>query len=1125
MCRRSLYIIALVAQLASSADATPTPIYRVPEMQNAPEIDGKIGTGEWVDTVLVTGLVKQDGTLSSRLARAWIGQKGDSLYVAIESVLPPRGDILAEVQNDRTDDSSELFSDDVTEFWLAPLSKNLSDPPAYRLATNASGSIYSSKHDPRANQGFSRWDCHPEIANIRHGGTWVTEMRLPLSDLETNRPDLTGLAFRVVRNWRQPTEVAATEPWGGAPFSNVPTMSRLLLDPTAPIVQLKSLGDRQTMRWAFSARNNQTKPQRIRVNLAVASTSSMPPKVLDQTLEVSPGGTVPFSLEADLFADVDCKAEMMITSADTGREIYHREFGFDTKTQAAPWQLHNSAEKLEATFYLAYSPSRNQLALKFSNLGADLQNAPLDCELRQVGNENLIASAHFSKLRAKDGAAYGLMDTPKLGDGNYEAECIFTLADGRKKTFKQHFERINYPWEGNQLGKSPDIPTGFAAIKIDETGVAVAKGYLSFGTTGLPKALNADGRPLLTGPIRLHGSSGGKHYEAEGKGFSLDAVAAARISGSASWTLGPFLGKTDIQLDYDGFLLCTLNMEASDSAVDELTLDIPLDNREAHLMHSVGAGIRGNYAGKIPAGEGPIWSNLEAVSYNYPNGFIPYLWMGGTRRGLSWCADSSTGWVIGKQRAALELLRNGERLTLRLHLISEKTNLTKSRQITFGLQMTPIKDLPRNWRRMDFVERFPGVETIRILGSCLYWGGISSFGDFYPRDHDFRILEQLYKATQVKTVTPEMKSFIGEWNKGNASLAAAEGLNRHVQLGFEKAATSDYLIPYTDTREIRESTPEFQTFQDEWVRQGFNARSWSLGNQKCVGTEATASFQDFALWNFKKMKDVRFARGIYFDNDFPVARSNPFLEYETAGQNGLDLKPPTGLYEVREYFKRTFQMFGAQGITPYCVVHMTNAALAPHLAFATFSLDWEMKYGASDFQDRFSEDYIFASSRGEQFGTIPLVLSGIFPSSEKTVEWLTRSLIGTTFPYELKIFFSSQLDIPTYKKVFDIIYGFGYGEKDCQVFHYWENPPFQPASREQRGILLKRGNNMLLMITDFGNGGTSTITFQEHLFSGHTKWTARDAESGRLLELRAHNLSVPLEKHQFRLIQITPSES
>jgi hypothetical protein len=158
---------------------------------------------------------------------------------------------------------------------------------------------------------------------------------------------------------------------------------------------------------------------------------------------------------------------------------------------------------------------------------------------------------------------------------------------------------------------------------------------------------------------------------------------------------------------------------------------------------------------------------------------------------------------------------------------------------------------------------------------------------------------------------------------------------------------------------------------------------------------------------------------------------------------------------------------------------------------------------------------------GEQFGAIPLVLSGMFPSKDKPINWLTRTLIGTTFIYEIKIYPSSAFDVPVYKKAFEKIYGFGYGSDDCQVFNYWNQPPFSTLPASVRSILLKRGDRLLIMATDFGEGGECTMHIDPSVFPPG-KVRAVDGETGAPVTLEGQTLRFALSKHDFKLIEIEP---
>lgn len=554
------------------------------------------------------------------------------------------------------------------------------------------------------------------------------------------------------------------------------------------------------------------------------------------------------------------------------------------------------------------------------------------------------------------------------------------------------------------------------------------------------------------------------------------------------------------------------------TVVDTLTLHIPLRGEDIRLMHSIGAGIRGNYAGAIPKGEGIVWSNLDAMAYGYPENFIPYLWVGGIRRGLAVMADSASGWSIGPEQPSLLLVRNGETLSMELRLVSKPLQLDRERTFTVYWQATPIKNKPESWRRYSFgAGGNDSTNEIRIHGSGLYWGAISSFGDVYPRDRDYSYLKEMAKVKEAGAVTPETNAFIAVWKRGYEGLPREDRYRVHVRNGFAVAAEADHLVPYTNARGVRETLPEFRTFQDEWIRQGFTARKWSGDHFGEIKTDPAPSFQDFALWHFRQMRDVGYASGIYFDNDYLVASGNPFTRYENLIAHGEAARPPLGLIILRDYFLRVYRLFSEGGRIPLNIMHMTNAAIAPHLAFATIQLDWEMKYGSDDFQDRFKEDVIFASTLGEQFGTVPLVLSGIHPSREKSAEWLTRSLFATTSVYEIKVWPTFKLDKKAWAEWQQRLFDFGYGEDACEVYRFWENPPFSLNREDARALVMRHGSKLLCIIADFGDGGGTVLTL-DAVLTGEKDFQCHDAETGEVLDFSGGKLRFNLKKHDFKMI-------
>ncbi len=95
---------------------------------------------------------------------------------------------------------------------------------------------------------------------------------------------------------------------------------------------------------------------------------------------------------------------------------------------------------------------------------------------------------------------------------------------------------------------------------------------------------------------------------------------------------------------------------------------------------------------------------IPALSAAMP--FRALLWLGNEERGLGWFAENERSWQPQREDHAIELIRDGEQLILRLRLLDshpeawtadlrEGMNAYQPISFQFGLQATPVKPFPR----------------------------------------------------------------------------------------------------------------------------------------------------------------------------------------------------------------------------------------------------------------------------------------------------------------------------------------------------------------------------------------------------------------------------------------------
>ena len=137
--RSSIVLAALVAscinmQAAETSNPTPAPM-RVPLFRAAPAIDGRIDPAEWRGAHSFEGFKNMGNhRLEQRRVRGWVGATADTIYLAIQSQLPDKGELR--IRFDR--DTLDVVSDDSIEIYLNP-APDQADNVDYQMLVNSKG--------------------------------------------------------------------------------------------------------------------------------------------------------------------------------------------------------------------------------------------------------------------------------------------------------------------------------------------------------------------------------------------------------------------------------------------------------------------------------------------------------------------------------------------------------------------------------------------------------------------------------------------------------------------------------------------------------------------------------------------------------------------------------------------------------------------------------------------------------------------------------------------------------------------------------------------------------------------------------------------------------------------------
>jgi len=1129
-----------------SAASRNIPVVTLPLMKTPPTIDGVISEAEWAGASRNIGFIgHRTRVMAYREGVLWVGCDGKQLYIAMKTEMPPDGKLMAATMPDGKRDLVAAFRDDSIELALDPKrGRTEGDRTYFHIITNANAALYDRALDPDNAQNRVNFNWRIEgwtYKNQTKDGWWHIEAAFPLESLGATADDLEGpWGVRIARNWRRPGQQSQWET-GAVSYGEQATMPVVRWDAEAPVVQVLSLHENgEEAKIVVSVLNPHERPLKVSAHICDAWHSNQPLHAKKE-LEIPAGGKETVTLTSrDGGAEGLHRTAITVTSPDGKKTYYFRDWRWSLHPPENRWRIGAEKEKtveLKFKYYPYHSKARVALDLgavdyKDKVAGATADIRPVD-RLGGV-SERAVWSGELKFAKSATDAVY---DIPNLNNGRYR--LTVTLAGGEgvpKEPLTQDFVRMRYEWEQNTLGISDEVMPPFTPMEAEGDVVKCVLREHEHGAGGVWKSVKSQDRSLLTAPMRWEvvAAAPGAEPAAQpvrGEGWKCLSARATGVTGEARWSAGPLKAHVLTEYDYDGMMLVTLTLEPTgENAVHRLSLVLPIADAEAKYMHAVGDSLRHHYAGFVPRGEGRLWDSGQANKINLIGTFFPYLWVGGGERGVCWFADTDRDWVLDDETPILDLARDGKTLQMRVHLITKPGPLEREHKIVFGLQATPTKPMPDGWRRWVARKHVPGGRTVSWMGACLYWG--APYYGVYPLDKRFEVYREFAKARRTGKQDP---AFIDRWMSYIEQFAAKDGkgyanLLAHIKAGYwvaksETWAKGTRLFGYTNARGVTFREPEFETFQDEWLRYDWFHRNWKDG-AVAYDLSPSESFVDYAVWYYRRMLEC--FDGVYWDNMYLSAHFDPVVGSGWKDEKGRT-HPGLGLFHLRDLVKRTAIMHWqeAEGLpasrVPFIQVsHMTNTMLVPVLSFGNCNMDWEWRYGDDDFQDRFSPDLTVAESIGRQVGAWGTILGGGHPDPKAPrTAWVWRTRLGVCLVHEIHNYdYRPALDVAIYKKLF----AFGYGEPDCRVFNYWDDP--HPVSVQSKGVdgktlAVAKGGAAIIVVTDYGEGGECVVKLDLKALGLGEKVKATDLESGKPVEgAGAGAFKFTLKKHDFKIFQV-----
>jgi hypothetical protein len=1108
--------IWLLAMAAGASAQT----FIVPLAKQAPKIDGRIEPAEWAAGAGFEGF-GYDGKLQQRRAWAYVAATADTLYVAVRSQLPSEGSLAAEVAAD----SLKAVYDDAIEVFVNPTP----DAPRqvdYQMLANSLGKGGYGVHTKGGAEENAAWQGGWRQASSLHDGWWDFECAIPLASMPAAGPGRKATdgtwKINLTRDWKNPWEWSSLSAEGGA-FAFSGCVFKFVAE-GAPAVQVTAAGDPFVAPFEHAMRVHNPSAQALDLVASLSLTRNNMPELREEApLKLAPGETKDVRLKVpgdDPTTHFALRA--LVRSADSKTVFYDRKTAWP---KGKPYTYVAGKKKGEAQpiqFSFAYRPYDDlmRIVADINGLAKDAKLTRLVAMVRERDKRKEVKSIAFAPDEFRDGRQEVLVRLPKL-EGQYE---IAMKGEGEKvpsTEVVQTFERHVFPWEDTILGTSKKVYPPFTPIEINGNVLKTVLRDHTLGPLGLPEQIvctspqTGVAKPILAAPMRLV-------VKADGKDIPLEGTKLRILKNDLNWawtesvcTAGPVELRIGGQWDHDGTLRVSVNRI---EAIDGLTLEIPLRADVATMIHANADRIRAPVAQKIPAGEGVVWDASKVACDDYIKNFCPYIYLGDAVRGLSWFAENDRAWSWDRKTPNLDVVRQGDQVILRVHLINKPTRTMGYGEITFGLLAAPVKPRlspggPNEWRYRYMRDKYA------LLGTDINWFGVGC-GSVYPIDRDLDLWKMLARGNKEKLSDADVQATIDRGLKFFEPYGAAEvkTWEAHVRHNLRSHLGQKMIFYYN--RATIQRAEEFETFKDEWALEDLRStgKGNGIGEIKIV---PSPSYIDHALYWYAKSFELGGNQGVYWDNFFiaPTFNTGTFEAYvEPDGT----IIPAAGIWALRELARRTFIMMNERGMLPITFPHMTSFNPLPMMAFATVQYDWEWKYSEGDVQDRFTREQILLLSTGDLAGVWPVPLSDAGKLQDDP--WTQRTFAAVRLVHELDGYGgfggwgkAAEANMKLAAPILKIL-----DEPGLTVYRYWDDRP-QPVAATNPDVptivYSVPGKQAVVAAVSYSQKDENvTLAVDAKALGFAGAWRATDGETGAAVAVEGGKIAFPLKKHDLRVL-------
>ena len=668
-------------------------------------------------------------------------------------------------------------------------------------------------------------------------------------------------------------------------------------------------------------------------------------------------------------------------------------------------------------------PDAYTVSARFDTVGADVADAQLSVALGLVAQGQPLPADTPAKP-ALAGQVTTTVAFPSRAPGKYDL-IARVLVEG-KQSFETRKELVipSTEWLGNKLGLEDKVLPPWTPLSTSGTDVSCWGRRYSFRSTQLPVQVTSAGAELLARPITWRLTSGGKPVAWRDQSVKLLSASATKAELQA--TAGAPAGNTTVRFsttikaEYDGLVLFETTCTDPDKLpLDSLSLEIPVKADRALYRHRYASSWIPT-SGFVPEGKGVV----EKTKW------VPFAWLGDNDRGLFAFTEDDRAWPNSQSENAIEIAREGQEIILRFNLLAKGQKLPPDWKFVWGLQATPVKPIPKDWRKWRMSGNIPMArQNVEIVWpNANKQDSLRAFG--WPEAADPATFAALIKAHQAAGVLQ---------------------------------------VPYLCLTYLTGDTPEWQFFKKRWVMGPSDPSIPEAGWKHTfeIVSPNGQGYSDFIMWKTKQFLEQYRIDGVYHDQTHPYMGAAPQagVGYMRDGKACLG----TPILGYRALYRRNYAIVKSLPYPTFTQAHMSGKMTIPILGYEDSYLDGEHFRGVvkDNYLDVMTLDSFRCEYMGRQWGIMPFFLPEFDDENRPKVE-PTRGLMALLMLHDTNIW-PIWCNTKVVDDAFKALDAFGY--VDSEFIPYFD--PFPPATTTMPDVYIsaykKADGNTLLVIANLSH--------------------------------------------------------